>query len=169
MVGKSDGGCKIGRIMRLVSGDFRIFLGILGRLKRSREDCGWKKWWWVQDCPSDEASERGLAPDGPTRGKWHRHKINNSRISRDIICPDSDLKLFLLISSLLQGKLLSCMFHKRNSSIHFLFFSSLINYFTYMIYWYSARSWNVLKGYKFPSLLENSFLYHPCQPLLLQK
>ena len=40
---KSDGGCKIGRMMRQVSGDFRIFLGILGRLKRSREDCGWKK------------------------------------------------------------------------------------------------------------------------------
>ena len=25
MVGKSDGGCKIGRMMRQVSGDFRIF------------------------------------------------------------------------------------------------------------------------------------------------
>ena len=36
-------GCKIARVMKLVRGAFRIFLGILGRLKRSREDCGWKK------------------------------------------------------------------------------------------------------------------------------
>ena len=90
-----------------------------------KESWGTRKWWLVQDCPSDEGSERGLPPNRPTtqgkiKIKWHcaqKLKIGIS-LNCNII-----MVILVIITYTEKGKLQACMIQEHSGSFSAFQFS----------------------------------------------